>query len=197
MGFDYIVSLLPSLCGFFIFGCKIAFLVGFSGFVGCSAVTITCFHDRRWANSFFSAILSPSIKWGVQQLWPLALIGDILLTVLGAVGNGTGLVHRGAINELLSPSIFLSCSPPLLSASANHDTVVHTLSSCILQTGQGGPSFLGDSKLALSCIYSCLSSDCLSCSFFSKSDLQWQPSFLRGAFFLWVWKQSGKNKVKM
>lgn len=38
--------------------------------------------------------------WGVQQPRHLAEIGDVLLTILGAAGDGADLVHGGTVNEL-------------------------------------------------------------------------------------------------
>ena len=64
MGFDFIViaPLLPSHCGFFfLFGCRVSFLVGSSVFLvdGCSAVSCDfgVFVRMRELPSFYSAIL--------------------------------------------------------------------------------------------------------------------------------------------
>lgn len=38
--------------------------------------------------------------WGVQQPGHLAEVGDVLLAVLGAAGDGADLVHGGAVHEL-------------------------------------------------------------------------------------------------
>ena len=65
MGFNYILKapLLLSHCGFFIFGCRLSFLVGLSLFVdGYSAVSCDfgVFMRGGELKSFYSAILSPT-----------------------------------------------------------------------------------------------------------------------------------------
>lgn len=42
----------------------------------------------------------PRPTWGVQQPGHLAEVGDVLLTVLCAAGDGADLIHGGAVDEL-------------------------------------------------------------------------------------------------
>ena len=50
------------------------------------------------------AAVSPT--WGVQQPGHLAKVGDVLLAVLGAAGDGADLVHGGAVRQLRHRVLF-------------------------------------------------------------------------------------------